>query len=227
MAKQLVLPREAFDDVCTLVRLTDKQLTSLGDLFATGESVNALRTVFIDRVAETLGIGTGQARSVVVVTHILLLRPRTEESEGYVDELLDDLRSFLEESATEADREAILADFDQKRPLFASLATPKQERLRAQKIRRLARGPERTVESVRTICQLRPMYEGPEHAEQIVGLVPVILLEIKTEDADGEDETFAFGLDSETVTSLGTVIERTKEKLKTIREKYGPDLLTE
>jgi hypothetical protein len=226
MAKQIILPADAFDDVRTLVGLSRDQLTSLDAVFATAASASPLRTTFINRVAETLRITIQEARSVVIVTHFLLLRPGGQEGQQFVSELLDDFREFLADSATEDESGRLLAAFDEKRELFASLATPKQERLRAQKILRLARGPERTVESVRTVCQLRPMYEGPEHEEEIIGLVPVTLLELKTKDVDGMVETHAFGLDTEALAALERVIERTKEKLGAMRQKYGSELLT-
>jgi hypothetical protein len=89
----------------------------------------------------------------------------------------------------------------------------------------LASGPEQTIQSIRTICQLRPLFEGPEHKEQIVGLVPTIVLEVETTDTEGDVQTVAFSLDSDALGTLEQVVKRTQEKLASIREKYGDELL--
>jgi hypothetical protein len=91
----------------------------------------------------------------------------------------------------------------------------------------LASGPEQSILSIRTLCQLRPLFEGPEHEEQIVGLVPTIVLEVEATDADGDAQTVAFSLNSDALRSLEQVVKRTQEKLAAIREKYGDELLDE
>jgi hypothetical protein len=229
MPKRVVLPSGAVDDVCTLLQLSSDQLASLDRLFATGESASPLRPSFINRVAETLNVRLDQARSVVMVCHFLLLQPddlRIEDPE-YARELLDDLREFVESDVPESDKTTLLASLDTNRMMLESLAMPKPDRLRAQKIRRLASGPEQSILSIRTLCQLRPLFEGPEHEEQIVGLVPTIVLEVEATDADGDAQTVAFSLNSDALRSLEQVVKRTQEKLAAIREKYGDELLDE
>ncbi|MEX0702015.1 MAG: hypothetical protein WD069_07960 [Planctomycetales bacterium] len=228
MAKRLVFPIAASADVLALVRLTPQQLRQLVELFSTADSAHPLRAEFINSIAETLRLPVSDARSVVAVLHCLLI-PRDDSQHpdpAYARDLIDDLREFVDQQAPDDVKAALLTSLDTNRTLFESLATPKPLRVRALKVRRLASGPEPMLDSVRTLCQLRPLFEGEAHNEDIAGVVPSILLQFETTDQDGDAKTFAFGLTPSGLDELSATIERTKEKLEAIRNKYGPDLLT-
>jgi hypothetical protein len=224
MAKRVELPLGAWGDVQAVLNLSREQLTGLCDHFASAESLRPFHTSFLNRVAETLGVEIDVARSVVVVAHFLLLRSQGEEV--YVEEMLDDVREFVEKAASAEEKADFIAKFEEKRDLLKVLATPNAERIRAQKIQRLATGPEREVESIRTICQLRPLFEGPEGREEMQGLVPTVLLELEVSDVYGEQETLAFLLNEELLNEFERVVHRTREKLGQIRQKYGSDFVT-
>ncbi len=226
MVKRVDLPPDALDDVCTLVRLSADQLTALVELFSTAESAFPLTETFIAKVAEELRVSIEDARSVVVVCHFILLHSEAQGDEGFISDVLRDVREFLENSLPKDELRGVLTSFDNNREILESLATPKPAPLRARKIERLASGPERRIDSIRTICQLRPLFEGPENDELIVGVVPSILLEIESVDDDDDSSTVAFSIDDKKLAELEKVVRRTREKLEAIREKYGSELLT-
>ena len=225
MVKRVILPSDALDDFRTLIRLSSDQLKALDELFASGESVSALRTTFVNQVAEDLQLNLDEARSVTVVCSFLLSLS-DKEDEGSAGEILDDVREFLENSLPDEDKDSVLGQFDQNCELISSLATPKPARKRAQKIRGLLAGPEPHVHSFRTICQLRPLFEGQDNDETIVGLVPMILLEIESADADGDANTLSFSMDAEDLAESQKVVERTRMKLEAIQKKYKTEILT-
>lgn len=224
MVKRLIVPSEALDDFCTLLSLSADQLKALEDLFSRGESATALRATFVNQVAETLQINIKDARSVTVVCSFLL-SGADEENTDSVGELLDDVREFFENSLPDNDRQPVLDQFDQHREILLSLVTPKPARMRAQKIRSLLAGPEPHVHSFRTICQLRPLFEGPDSDETIVGLVPMILLEIESANADGDPSSLSLSMDAEDLVELEKVVKRTRMKLKSIQETYKSEIL--
>lgn len=69
------------------------------------------------------------------------------------------------------------------------------------------------------------LFEGPDTDETIVGLVPMILLEIESADADGDPNTLSFSMDAEDLAELETVVKRTRMKLEAIQEKYKSEIL--
>jgi hypothetical protein len=229
MAKRVIMPRKALNDVLALVRLRSDQLRTLAELFSGAESASPFRRTFVNRVAESLSVPIDSARSLITVVHFLLLQSSDlrQFDDSIAQEIVEDLREYVEQNAATDDKTQLLENFDAGRAEFQSLATPKQGRVRAMKIRRLSSGPEHTVQSVRTLCQLRPLFEGEEHNEQIVGLVPNIVLVIEALNDNDDTTTFAFELAPAVLDELERTVSRTKEKLSGIRAKYGTDLLTE
>lgn len=223
MPKLLRLPTGALDDVVALLSLTEEQLRALDQLFTTKESAAPFRQSFIDRATERLGIDETRTVAVLAVTTYVLGKVSTS---GVAAQAVDDLRDFLRENADSQQKDALITKLEADRALLESVVAPKQERLRGAKILRLSEGPERTAESFRTICQLRPLFEGAKDAEEIVGLVPTVLMEIGVAGPDERKETVAFSLSERQVDSLKEVIERTKKKIDAIRGIYGDQLLT-
>lgn len=219
VARHLILPKSAFKDVKSLIRLEEENLRALGDLFGTAASLTPHSPEFIRQVAERLGLDTPTAESIILVCQFLL----TVVEEGNPPpEILNDVREFLAQFASPEEKDVVSA-LDQKRQVLESLLTPKPERSRALKIQYLARGPHPTVDSFRTVCELRPVFEGPDGRETIVGYVPTILLEVKLSDTEGK--AVLLQLTPETLTSLKEVVKRTEEKLDVIRARFDKELV--
>jgi hypothetical protein len=221
--RHLMLPKTAFKDVKSVLRLEVEKLRALDALFATSASISPSRPEFIRRVSEKLTLDSLTAASVVLVCQFLL----TVAEGGHAPaEILDDVREFVAQFSSPEERD-VVAWLDQKRVSLISLLTPKPDRTRAQKVEYLSHGPKPTVDSFRTVCELRPVFECLEERETIVGYVPTILLEVKVSDAEGEVKSVLLQLTPTVLKSLGEVVTRTQEKLEAIRVKFGDELLTE
>lgn len=140
--------------------------------------------------------------------------------------IINDVREFLSKSAAPNETDIVKA-LDGKRRLFESLLKPKPERSRALKVNYLAHGLHPTVDSVRTICELRPVFDCPREQEVIVGYVPTVCMEIESSDTEGNGTTVLLQLSPKMVQTFKQVIERTEEKLSAIRTKFGNELLGE
>ena len=218
MTRHLFLPKQAIKDVGALLQLDDQKLRALDKLFSAGDSINPSDPNFLEKVAGTLGIDSDLATSVVLVTQFLL----TVVEEGHPPgEILDDVRYFVNQHA---DDKTLVTAMEGKQRALLALLTPKPERTRAQKIRYL-RNIYPTVDSFRTVCEIRPVFDKAAGKEEIIGYVPTILLEIKQSDADGECSQVVLHLSEATLTDLAEVIRRAEEKLSVIKKRFGDELL--
>ncbi|MGH7171376.1 MAG: hypothetical protein ACRELF_00625 [Gemmataceae bacterium] len=73
------------------------------------------------------------------------------------EEIVSELVAFVARNAPE-DKQ-FLATVERKRPALVSLLTPKPGMRRAMKVEYLAHGPQPTVDSFQTICDVRPVFE--------------------------------------------------------------------
>jgi hypothetical protein len=220
MTRVLDLPTEALSDAMALVGLSQTQLLALEQLLSTEESLQPVEPSFIEKVSESLGIDERKCRQVVPISLFLL------GTKGSAEEVVGDLRRLLEEEKDSDLKARALAQLDTNRKALESVCTKKPERTLAIKIRNLRDKPEPTAESFRTICQLRPLFEGAENQEDdIVGLVPSILVEIELSMANGEDETVTFSLSRKNLESFKKTLERALYKIDKIQERYGNQLI--
>lgn len=225
MVKRISLPSNALEEICALVNLSSDQLKSLSELFSQADAANPLQPDFVERVAESLGINLDEARDIVAVCHFLLIHAEARDDEVFVEEILDDFKLFLQDNLRDEVREPTLGKFSENREDLKMLALPKPGPLLQKKIERLASEPEDQLESIRTICQLRPLFDGSEHNEEIKGLVPTVLVELKLENSEGESSVVLFGMNDEKLKEIEKVIARTREKVELISEKYQTEIL--
>ena len=220
MTRVLKLSTEAMSDAMALVSLTREQLLALDRLLSTGESLLPIESSFVEKISESLSIDEKKCWQVLPISIFLL------GTAGSAKEIIADFRQFFEEGEEDlALRKKALAQLDANREALESLCTEKPERARAKKIRKLRDRPEPCAESFRTICQLRPLFEGSENQEDIVGLVPSILVEIKLNSVNDEEETISFSLSREKLESFKKTLERTLHKIGKIQERYGDQLI--
>lgn len=223
MARHITLPSTAFNDVKSLLRLDEDKLRALGDLFSTSASIAPHAADFMREVTERLDIDTPTAESVVLVCQFLLT---VVEEGNRPQDILNDVHEFVTQHAS-ADQEDIISAFDRKRKVLEFLLTPKPARSKALKLQYLAHGLYPTVDSFRTVCELRPVFERPKEQETIVGYVPMIILEVKSSDTEGDGQTVFLHLTSNKLKSLKETIARTEEKLAAIQARFGNELLAE
>lgn len=222
MPKHLILPKSAFKDIRTLLRLDVEKLSVLRELFATPESISPTSPGFIQKVAERLHLDLSAAQAVVLVCQFLL----TVVEEGHPpSEIVEDVREFLVQNAP-AEEKDVIDSLDSKRKVLELLLTPTPERSRALKVRYLGE-VHPTWDSFRTVCELRPVFDRKDDREEIVGYVPVVLLEAKQSDAEDEEERILFHLSPRALKALSEAIQRAEEKLAIIRRRFGGELLGE
>jgi hypothetical protein len=223
MPRHLILPKSAFKDVKSLLRLEGGKLRALDELFATSASISPSRPEFTRLVSDRLRVDAPTAESVILVCQFLL----TVVEEGHPPaEILNDVQEFVVQHASPEEKDVVAA-IDQKRSLLESLLTPKPERSKALKVEYLSHGPHPTVDSFRTVCELRPVFDCPEGRETIVGYVPTILMEVKLSVTAGDSRTVLLQLTPAGLKSLGRVVKRTQDKLDSIRARFGDELLSE
>lgn len=218
---QLILPKSAFKDVKLLLGLDVDTLRKLDEFFSTAESVRSRAAEFVQEVSKQSGIEPQTIETAIMVCQYFL----SEVGDGAdPDEVVSELVAFVSRNAPE--EKQFLGTVDRKRPALVSLLTPKPEMRRAMKIECLAHGPQPTVDSFQSICDVRPVFEMVEGKEKIVGFVPTILLQAKVSGPDGDmRQTIFLSMSSAKLALLKDVVERTEEKLNAIRAKFGNDLL--
>jgi hypothetical protein len=220
VAKHLFLPKTAMEDIAPLLRLDEEKLRALAECFASSDSILPSRPGFVQKVANRLPIALGDAESIVVVCNFLL--SVVDEGNPY-QEVLDDLREFVVQHDVSAGKDLVSA-LNARRNSLEFLLSPKPERSRALKVRYLGEVFP-TVDSFRTVCELRPVFEGPSGQETIVGYVPVVLLEVKISDSDGDESSVHLHLSPQKIKALDKTIKRATDKLRIMRQKFGDELL--
>jgi hypothetical protein len=216
----VALPSSAYDDVKSLVALDDEKLRLLTDILGNPASISMPSEQVVESVADKLQLDIATVESVVLVCQFLL----TVVEEGTpAQAVVDDVRAFIARQAKGEDRD-LLAALEKRRKLLETLV-PSAERLRAQKVKYLEHGLYGTVDSFRTVCELRPVFERPNNKEAIVGFVSTIFLEIKSSDQDGDERQVLLQLTPEKLEALKEVVARTEEKLAVIRARFGKELL--
>jgi hypothetical protein len=215
------LPKSAFKDVKLLLSLDTDQLRRFDEFFATAASIAASTADPAREISKQLGLDAAAVETVLMVCQFLL---SVAADGAKPEEMVNDLVTFAAQNAP-GDKD-FLASIARKRAALVSLLTPKPARRRALKVESLAHGPQPTVDSFRTVCDVRPVFESVEGKESIVGYVPTILLEAKVSDPDGDNSrAIMLHMTSAMLASLKEVVERTEEKLAAIRAKFGKDLL--
>ncbi len=223
MGKRRLLPDDARQDFFTVCRFSTEQLQSLVELFSSGESVPPYEPAFFEKVAERLHLDAAGTRSALFVAGFL---QQLEEKGFDSDEVVKNLRDTIDAAAAPEEKGALLAGFDQHLSIWTALTSPQPARIREQKIRQLSQATQRTADEFRTICQLRPLFEhGTGGQEAITGQVLTVLMELTLVSTKGAKETLVFDLTPEALESLEAVIQRTKQKLQTILDKYGREIL--
>lgn len=220
MANRMYFPQEALEDFSALLSLSGEQLRLVVDLL--DEDLDESK--MFDVVEERLNASPSTARSILALVMFL----RTVSSRGSSpDDIVEGIRRLIEEHG-DAAKEELLKSLEIAEPHVRAISTPSPKWIRRKKIQRLAEGPLATFESCRTVCQLRPLFEGGDteefRTEEIAGLVGNILVELHLNDPNN-DETILFNLTAEQLEELIEVLERAQQKMVAIRQRYGKELL--
>ena len=219
------LPPQAIRDIASLISLDRTQIAALVEAFRTPDSVPPLSQAFIEQLSERLGVSEDKVSGIYAASLFFLRLGEMDNDPP--SEVVDAVRAaILAAKEGEAEGDTLQRKLDENRELLEALVTPSPTWRRHRKIQTLVEGPERSAEGFRTICQLRPLFEGPEGDEAIEGLVPVILMEIKARTSDDDDcAGITFALTEKKLQELKKVIERAERKMDLIRAKYPEQIL--
>jgi hypothetical protein len=218
---QLLLPKTAVKDVKLLLSLDVDTLRKLDEFLSKAESVKSRAAELAEGLSEHSGVDPQTVETAIMVCQYFL---SVVADGAKPEEIVNQLVAFIARNAPE-DKQ-VLTTIDRKRQALVSLLTPKPAMRRAMKVEYLAHGPQPTVDSFQTICDVRPVFETVEGKEEIVGYVPTILLQAKVSDPNGESrQTIFLYMTSKDLELLKEVVERTEEKLSAIRAKFGDNLL--
>ena len=148
VAKHLILPEDAFDDLKALLSLGQEQLRSLVSLFGSAYSVTTTRLEMAEQVAERLQVDYESAKNIVFLSSFLL----SVVGDGAPpDEVLKDVEAYVVKRGTPAAQHLLGLAVDH-RDLFLSLLTPTAER----------------VASRRRFSTSKRCGHGPHHSERFV-----------------------------------------------------------
>ena len=195
----LFLPDGLDEDILRLLKFSDEHLGALRDLLDSdraAESAYKLGMTF----SATTGIPSFEAYRLIQL--VRYLDRQKEESEATEQEVLDELKVAFPECA-----EAI----DEHSEILRVLLQSKPRGDLCRKKYRLGHGPIRSLVSVWGACDLRPVFD-PQR-EKVVDHIRVILARISLEDDRGEDETFTFQMDEDSLDKLEEFIRLTRKKL--------------
>lgn len=218
---QLILPKSAINDVKLLLSLDVDTLRKLEEFFSKAESVKSRAAELAKEFSDHSGLDPQTVETAIMVCQYFL---SVVGDGAKPEEIVNQLVAFVARNAPE-DKQ-FLVTIDRKRQTLVSLLTPKPAMRRAMKVEYLAHGPQPTIDSFQTVCDVRPVFETVEGKEEIVGYVPTILLQAKISDLNGENrQTIFLSMTSKDLALLKEVVERTEEKLSAIRAKFGDNLL--
>lgn len=218
MFQQIRFPPEALDDVRALVNLEVEQLRRLSKLLDSKDAAPPIDDSFEDQVAKRLDLSADTAESVVRVAIVL---QSLDLSQSAAKEGVQDIEELVR-SESQEDTDDLLAQVESKRDELIAIAKRKQTITRELDLRRIAVGTQPAIDAIRTLVQLRPLYERDEdHAPiDVECLVPAMTLEMKYR-KDERSHSATFSLSEATLDELISSLEDAREKWKILKNKYS------
>ena len=199
MYQLIRFPPDALPDVTALVRLSTDQLKTLAQMLDTKEAAPPIDQDFEDAVAEKLGVNTGCAEAVV---HISLILQRTNLNQEAATKTVEDFEQLIR-SQTPDDQDELLRLIGEKRDDLINVVRRKSAITLELQRRHIASGTQPAIESIRTLVQLRPLFERNEDGEPIdvECLIPSMTLELKFQ-RDDREHSATFSLTEDTLDKL-------------------------
>ena len=221
MFKQIRFPPEALDDIRVLVNLESEQLSSLLQLLDSREATPPIEDSFESRVAEHLKSTEETAESVLRLSLVL---QSLDLSASEAAEAVDDIVLLVTEAGSE-DKEKLLEEINSKRDQLAAVATRTRAFSRELEMRRIALGTQPSIDAIRTLVQLRPLYERDENnvPVEIDCLVPAMTLELKYEKYE-RSHSATFSLSEATLNELIESLQHASEKWKILKTNYSDQI---
>lgn len=221
MFQLIRFPSDALPDIRALVQLSVDQLKSLARLLDTKEAAPPVDQEFEDHVREVLDVTPDSAEAVVRIS--LILQGSNLDSEK-ATKVVEDFRQLvgLEKPS---DQDGLLTAISEKQEDLINVVTRKPAIARELQRRHIASGTQPAIESIRTLVQLRPLFQRNEDGEpvDIECLIPAMTLELKYE-RDNREQSATFSLTEETLDDLIGSLEDAKSKWALLKQKYSDEI---
>ncbi len=221
MFQLIRFPSDALPDIRALVQLSVDQLKSLARLLDTKEAAPPVDQEFEDHVREVLDVTPDSAEAVVRIS--LILQGSNLDSEK-ATKVVEDFRQLvgLEKPS---DQDDLLSAISEKQEDLINVVTRKPAIARELQRRHIASGTQPAIESIRTLVQLRPLFQRNEDGEpvDIECLIPAMTLELKYE-RDNREQSATFSLTEETLDDLIGSLEDAKSKWALLKQKYSDEI---
>lgn len=221
MFQLIHFPVDAIPDVRALVQLDSDQLKILAQLLDTKEAAPPIDQYYEDTVANKLGINSEAAEAVVRVC--LILQGANLNDEMAI-KVVEDFEELFRSQKLE-DQDDLLGLIQQKRVDLIDVVSRKPAITRELQRRHIASGTQPAIESIRTLVQLRPLFQRNDHGEpvDIECLIPAMTLELKFE-RDNREHSATFSLTEETLDDLIGSLEDAKAKWALLKQKYSDEI---
>lgn len=221
MFQLIRFPSDALPDIRALVQLSDGQLKTLSKLLDTKDAAPPVDQEFEDHVGEVLRVTAESAEAVVRIS--LILQGTNLDREKAV-KVVEDFRQLigLEEPEDEAE---LLRAISEKHEGLINVVVRKPAISRELQRRHIASGTQPAIESIRTLVQLRPLFQRNDDGEpvDIECLIPAMTLELKFE-RDNREHSATFSLTEETLDDLIGSLEDAKAKWALLKKKYSDEI---
>lgn len=206
--KYLVIPKSRWDDVKKLLSLSANQMRTVAKVLQSKETLKT-EDVSYQRIAKDADISQADALAVLgAVTNLTLQRQRYSLSS---DQLLDDL---------EAGAEIKVKEFDaQTKAALLDLLSESEEGYFVEKAESLKIGFSPHLVSVRSICDVRPIFDKAR--ENIEGILLVTFLGLTMHDEEHKDHTTILQLGRSELRKLRESIEEAEKKLAVLEKEFG------
>jgi len=208
---RLYIPEDGIGDIRTLLSLSDAQINQLSSLLDSDlitESSNAL----LDRLSDALQCRASVCATAWSVARYVGSQKKTQKiaDDDLIAQLVDEVKTSAPDLAEQ---------ISSRRSLLLALFAPKPEADRHRKIHRLTWGPEKAAKVFRTVCDLRPVFDGERKV--ILTSIPVTLLVVDYTDEGGDEQTIVLQLNNESLERLRECLDTLDGKLATLGEYRG------
>jgi hypothetical protein len=219
MAHWLYLPDDAVEDLTILASLSPEQAESLREHFDANEFVP--RSSYYTNVADLVNISDDAASGLCsFINSVRTQRSRQNRDAATVpDELLGFLQRIPKDKGSK-DTIGQLADYVEKqRSFLVSLFSEPPGRGHSDKVRDLESGPLPHVHSIRTFCDIRPVYD--DEASEIVAYLPMVTLSMVIHKTwCDEFEEVAVLLSDSDIDDLRETLDRLDKKLTILKKRH-------
>ncbi len=211
-------PADWLPQIGGLVSLTSTQLSRLSELLDVPEAAAPVERDFVAGLLDELDVNSVDGEGAVGLA-ISLQRSDIEASDA--PDIVADMRTAIERFASDEERADLLARIDERSTLIVGVVTRKPAITRELKRRSIRQGTQPAISSIRTLVQLRPLFEEDEegNATGIECMIPAMTLELKF-DRNEHEHTATYSLDEETLQKMLDQLQRTQDKWRLLHEEY-------